>query len=128
MNNLASFTAGIRAFNITVQNACELKIKRIATRLLLDIVNGTPVETGLAKGNWHVSKSNPDFNILDRHSISGSEAISEGIAVINSFKMSESIIYIENHLKYISALEDGHSTQAPAGMVSVAISNVKGMI
>lgn len=128
MNNLPAFITGIRAFDIQVKNACELRIKQIASKVLYDIVTGTPVETGLAKGNWHVNKNSPSFDVLDRTDPDGSSTIADGISVINSFSLDvDRIIYIENSLKYISALEDGHSSQAPGGMVSIAISNIRGM-
>ena len=33
--------------------------------------------------------------------------------------MAGKVHYIQNSLPYMQALEDGHSTQAPAGMVAI---------
>lgn len=49
---------------------------------------------------------------------SGGEAIASIIAAIPE-KASGNVYYITNLMPYGQALEDGHSTQAPSGMVSL---------
>lgn len=99
-------------------------IVKIGANLISEIIDNTPVDTGRARAGWAA--------FADTHhvpySISGpnvsSEAISEGKA-LSSFSIKETArkatLRITNSVAYIKPLEFGHSKQAPAGMVRLAM-------
>lgn len=90
------------------------------TRVVLD----TPVDTGRARGNWFPSLNAPsdqvDESASDR---SGSKAVGEATSTAQRAKIGD-IAWLTNNLPYILPLENGHSGQAPDGMVDVNLEAV----
>ncbi|WP_207463556.1 hypothetical protein [Gilliamella apis] len=80
---------------------------------------------GLFRGNWQVSFDIPITNTIDRIDPTGMEALKEGIEQIGKFTYSVKSVYFTNNLPYSVALEFGHSTQAPNGMVRIAALNAQ---
>lgn len=95
-----------------VESAREAAVE-IATTLDRKIVEKTPVDTGRARANWFVAEGAPRLDTTEGTVPSSRPALT-----------GESVIYITNSLPYIVPLEYGHSEQAPAGMVRVAIAEV----
>lgn len=86
-----------------------------------NLVLSTPRDTGRAKGDWQVNfdtASGGNTGILDP---TGQQTINRNTGEIVSFSGEYKDIYIENNLPYIKKLNDGSSTQAPAGFVESAI-------
>jgi len=94
--------------------------KAVAFGLLSQIVQGTPFDTGTARGNWQVSAARPLSGTVEN--TSPQVAINLGTNVIRQTKLEDDII-IQNNLPYIYRLEyDGWSkVQAPNGWVRAAI-------
>lgn len=108
-------------------NLNELK-KKVASQVLTDVVQDTPVDTGAAKSNWIVNlgeASNatrgayvPGF----KGSTGGdnaSSAINAGQSVIHGATVGVDI-HITNNLPYIVKLNQGYSPQAPSNFVQDA--------
>lgn len=92
----------------------EILCKR-AKAIFKDIVENTPVDSGLARANWKIGTSLTG-KILD--------ITNDPLADLNSItteKVKGSHIYIENNIPYIEFLENGSSKQAPRGMIRQAI-------
>jgi len=115
-------------FDVTIRAFCgksKARVKKIqqliAQKMLNEIVDLTPVDTGRAKGNWNVNESTPDESyVWDKMEPSGSATKAAGAAKIS--QMSGKSIYITNGIPYMEFLEDGWSrTQAPAGITKVAL-------
>ena len=118
-------------------------MRKIAIEALKRVVEKTPVGNpslwkgkppagytgGQARGNWQVSIDVPIEGISTLIDASGSTAIMTGLQEIAALKDKGigSIIFISNNLPYILRLEDGHSTQAPEGMVSLTIEELRTM-
>lgn len=104
--------------------------KTFAFLIYSSVVKKTPVDTGRARGNWLISVNNPskaNTSRIDKRKTGAepSETIKqEEKAKLEKAKGDESI-YISNNLEYISALEYGHSKQAPSGMVGVTLANAE---
>jgi hypothetical protein len=85
---------------------------------LIDVCTGiiadTPIDTGLARGNWQSSlgEAKTDKVLL----IPTMVAINEVISVVKSMKGDETFV-LRNNLPYATRLEFGWSKQAPVGMV-----------
>ncbi len=103
---------------------CKEKIdetkKRVAFALYSSIAKKTPVDTGRARGNWHITVGNESFEVLERK---GLGHYNEETDKING--SGDKPIFIQNNLPYIVGLEYGRSKQAPNGMVGLAMANVQ---
>lgn len=101
----------------------------IADAILVDVAQTTPVDTSQAISNWQVALDNPPQGAVPSHfpgaggsteAVSEERSISLGRKVLQE-KKEPGAIYISNVLPYISRLNEGYSTQAPAGFVERAV-------
>ncbi len=75
---------------------------------------------GRFKNNWYVGFDSQPTQSNDTPDASGQGSNSRGMAVLEVFRVGQvSSIYFTNNMPYARALEEGHSTQAPGGMVRV---------
>lgn len=113
-------------FEEKVEGQALLVFKKVGMELLSRIVLKTPVDTGRARGNWVVSIGERDYverDVTDKQG--GNTIMAEGGKVTALTDLRT--IWVQNNLAYIGSLEDGHSKQAPAGMVAVSIAEVESM-
>ncbi len=76
---------------------------------------------GRFKNNWYVGFDSQPTQSNDTPDASGQGSNSRGLAVLEVFRVGQvSSIYFTNNLPYAQALENGHSGQAPGGMVGIA--------
>lgn len=87
-----------------------------------NVVRATPVDTGFARSNWVASiTGSPDLS--DRPIRSRTATISE-IKTITAGVKADGEIHIANggdKVRYLKFLNEGSSTQAPAGFVGFAL-------
>lgn len=103
-----------------LEKTCKGKMRS----LVKDIVLRTPVDTGLARGNWQSSLGSPPVGTLEVTDKSGRLAIKSADKVIKQIRGgSNSLFCFANNLSYIQYLEDGWSKQAPNGMVKLAVAS-----
>lgn len=75
---------------------------------------------GRFKNNWYVGFDSQPTETNDNPDASGQGSNSRGLAVLEVFRVGRvSSIYFTNNLPYAVALENGHSGQAPGGMVGI---------
>lgn len=75
---------------------------------------------GRFKNNWYVGFDSQPAESNDTPDASGQGSNSRGLAVLEVFRAGHvSSIYFTNNLPYAQALENGHSSQAPGGMVGL---------
>lgn len=115
--------------------------KRVGFDLFGKIVRHTPVDTGRARASWNISVNAPNRSVVSevKTTVQTGTKITKGLrqrsvkAAVNALQnqnlaalqMKEGDeIWISNNLPYIVELEQGHSKQAPAGMVAVSIEEV----
>lgn len=116
--------------------------KRVGFDLFGRFVRKTPVDTGRARASWNISVNQPDRSVVGevRTRLKKGTHLPKGIQrrglqqAINQLQ-SQTVfaltvqpgdtIWISNNLPYIGELENGHSQQAPAGMVAVSIAEVE---
>lgn len=125
----------LREFEIALDTFREEDIPQdlgtIARAVSLQALSGitlkTPVDTGRARGNWITTADSIDLNWSENLDPSGGGAISAGAAVISAALSANPfrVITIQNNLPYIEDLEDGHSRQAPQGMLSTTIAEIE---
>lgn len=107
-------------------------VKQTAQTVDENVVRGTPVDTGRARSNWVVTKNAPFGGVIPPYSPgtklgisetgNAAGAIGQGSLVIATFRLlKDTTIYITNNIGYVRKLNDGSSTQAPAGFIEAAI-------
>lgn len=75
---------------------------------------------GRFKNNWYVGFDSQPTQSNDTPDASGQGSNSRGLAVLEVFRVGQvSSIFFTNNLPYSVALENGHSGQAPGGMVGI---------
>jgi len=99
-------------------------VQKIALDLLGRVVMRTPVDSGRLRANWSVSINYRDMNIREVDDKLGSGTIAAGRATIASMKVPQ-VVYLQNNLPYVSAIENGHSRQAPIGMLAVSLAELQ---
>lgn len=122
----------------------NMLVRALALEGISRIVLRTPVRTGRARGNWHLSKGSPVRSVDDPSSYSepegeggaslppvsagaGQEAVERGRTKLAAFRIGDTL-YITNALPYIDALEDGHSQQAPNGMIALTVDDLEPLV
>lgn len=80
---------------------------------------------GTFRANWIVSIGSPDGKTQD--SLAGFAA--QNAQTLAAYLRYESfpVIYLQNNLPYATRLEDGHSTQAPSGVVALTVAEIEAM-
>ena len=75
---------------------------------------------GRFKNNWYVGFDSQPTETNDTPDASEQGSNSRGLAVLEVFRVGQvNSIYFTNNLPYAQALENGHSGQAPGGMVGI---------
>ncbi len=98
----------------------EERIEYTASRIYTNLVFSTPVDEGTARSNYRIGLGKAKLDTVK--SISAQAAITRGNAAIGKFKLSvHKGIHITNNLPYIVPLNEGHSSQAPANFIELAI-------
>lgn len=126
---------GLAAFDRTVSDFCSAfpeqlaseAFRKLALEALRRLVYKTPVKTGRARGGWQVVTLGKGTILrglaamagrMEKADPDGAETIRRGMAEIEQVP-GFSIIDVENHVEYIIRLEEGHSKQAPQGMLAL---------
>lgn len=102
------------AYKVKVEGTLENTVKKTALAVDAAVVFATPVDTGRARSNWIPSLNTPDTRTVEPGQKPDAEA------AISAYKLADTI-YISNSLPYIQRLNEGHSKQAPAGFVDIAV-------
>lgn len=130
-HNLNTFSRNMRRrANEIGDNATRL-VRRVALTVDAAVVLGTPVDTGRAKSNWIVQIGSAPTSVIDAY-VPGESGSTEASNIAAATAQAESVIsgyqsgrdweiYISNNLPYIQALNDGHSSQAPAQFIEEAV-------
>lgn len=102
-------------------------MRALTLNVLKDLIIGTPVKTGLARGNWQVTSMKPAEEPVSTLDPDGSATLAKGSSGISENNFNTGPLWISNNLPYIADLEDGNSKQAPNGWVENALLKVKRM-
>lgn len=91
-------------------------IRKVALDLFAAFLRGTPVDKGRAREGWIPSIGIP------AHGEPGGTSAAGAVGIIQKFEAGKSSsVWLANNVPYIGALEDGHSDQAPNGIVGPVI-------
>jgi hypothetical protein len=137
-----TFALDLSKFIAKAKGNAEQIAQKVGADVLASVVNRTPVGNpslwkskppkgyvgGRLRGNWNVSFGAPDLSTSSVTDAQGAPTIGKGVAVLSGTK-GDSVIYIMNSLPYVREIEyEGHSSQAPAGMVRVTVADFQTFI
>ena len=99
--------------------------KKVAGEMLQRVVVETPIDTSAARQNWRVGVDSVN-TLVDENETDGSgqRAIRKGLATIQSGGGIGKVVYVSNSIRYITALNNGHSMQAPKNFVELSFQSV----
>ncbi|ROO25579.1 hypothetical protein SAOR_11985 [Salinisphaera orenii MK-B5] len=109
-----SFARDVDRFVKKTEKRIEHAHKSAATKLITDVIDDTPQDTGFAAANWRSGVGNAPDGPVDR--TSAAEAKAEALAAIAAWPMGTRLEFA-NAAPYILSLEFGSSNHRPAGMV-----------
>lgn len=121
ITNLKEFNRDIKRILKTSKNNQVKILKKVSFDGLRNLQNGTPRKTGRARAGWNTTV---DKNPSEWKPPEGKKSYEPTeFRDLNKIK-SNSKINFSNNVEYIVPLDDGHSKQAPAGIVDPVISRM----
>jgi|CXWL01.1.fsa_nt_gi hypothetical protein len=128
-NIIIEFDGNLDAFAKQVGIDYTKVVKRVAFDIFGRIVRRTPVDTGRARASWNISIGKPDLTVAPEgqqpvmNEVAAVAKAGAALATLTERGLTEPI-WITNNLPYIVKLEEGHSQQAPKGMVVLSVEEV----
>lgn len=84
---------------------------------------------GHFRANWVMSIGSQNLTEIGTVDASGETAIAAAYSILSAYPEGEwPVIYLQNNLPYAEALEHGHSSQAPTGMVGLTTIELEALI
>jgi hypothetical protein len=124
---MTSFADSVARFTKKAEAKVEMAVRKIAIDVFSEVVMMTPVDTGRARGNWQCKIGAIPNGTLELDDTAGTATISAIQAEALNLRAGQPIFLI-NNLPYIEALEHGHSSQAPSGMVRLTVQRWKPIV
>jgi len=123
---MSQFQKQLAAFRKKAVTDTDATKRAIILELFGSVVMDTPVREGRARGNWQASFNSPISGETARKDKNGALVINE---IIGALKPGDGVWWLTNNLPYIARLEyDGHSKQAPEGMVRKNVSRIESIV
>lgn len=100
----------------------EKHIKILTLEVTANLIEDTPRDTGWARSNWIPSIGKSVDSVAGaRNQVNASLQQAGLSAVASTYTLRSGSVFVTNNVPYIQPLNDGHSKQAPAGFVQLAI-------
>lgn len=106
---------------LELEKFTEDVIKDISINAVAELVEDTPIDTSWASSNWIPNIGSPKAVPIGSPENPNKFEQERGIADILAFYKLPANVFISNNVPYIMKLNEGSSTQAPAGFVQNAI-------
>lgn len=127
---LDEFGRRMQEIGKNIEKNTTKKVRLAALAIHQTLVLATPVDTGRARSNWQVRTGTgareeieayaPGRNLGKGEGNNAQATLNQGRGAIASHIRGQDI-FITNNLPYIQRLNEGSSSQAPAGFVESAI-------
>jgi hypothetical protein len=131
---MSQFAVSVAKFVEKAKSAPEIVVRKVSMDLFTRIVMRTPVGNptlwkssppagyvgGRARASWRIGINQFEWVMDVRFDENGAATIAYAHVELARWKPDDTI-YIGSRLPYIRPLEYGHSRQAPAGMVRLAV-------
>jgi hypothetical protein len=116
--------ASLRGKALRLGSNLEREVKEASVQVLETVVRRTPVDTGKARANWSVAinSGRPPSVEKEETDPSGEATIAAGaLTILTTKRQPGEVVWISNAAPYIERLNEGWSSQAPAGFVQLAV-------
>jgi len=121
-----TFSSDMNRACVNIGQASESRIRKVALAAYREINQRSPVDKGTFRANWVASIDTIDRSLdLSKTGKDVNEAVTTATAVITNGAKLGTTVCISNAVPYAVRLENGYSPQAPAGVVSPAITTIK---
>lgn len=117
---LDALDARLRRVTDRLGRAVEAYVADIGEKIGEELVPATPVDTGLARGNWRPSLNAPAAIPVSFLDLTGDATVARIASVARQYVLGDTL-YIVNRVPYITLLNAGSSPQAPANFVQAAV-------
>ena len=126
-NQGQDFAAQIAAWAARAERMVTEIARGTAQELGERIIDNTPEDTGLARGNWMCGLGSPDMSTT---TAKGAEASKKRLArVLANYEAKDGqSIHISNALPYVPGLEYGTANKTPHAMVRRAAAGFEGIV
>lgn len=114
LTNARQFNADLAAFAKKLELTKAIVYQRVTMELWNGITTRTPVDTGRARSSWNLGIGKPNGSVPQK-------GFALSLPPNTSAITGEEVVYITSNLDYIEPLENGHSKQAPGGMVLLTV-------
>lgn len=116
-----SFSRDINNFRLRVEEVGENIVRQSLFDLFTSIILQTPVDRGVLRNGWYVTFEQRSTQLPNRGAPTGNAPIERAREQLNNnYSFAVDTVYFTNNLAYGPRIEyDGHSAQAPQGMVRV---------
>lgn len=99
----------------------------VTIKLFNAVIQDTPVDEGRARANWRVSEGDPELKEIDRADKTGEVSKGEVLTLVTKSEGNKPV-FLANNLPYAEPLENGHSGQAPQGMVRKNVARFQSLV
>ncbi len=116
-----SFSSQVKRATILAEQDAEKVVRGTILGILSRTINRTPVRTGRLQDNWQTSIGKPITSEKRQ-----ADALSQGSAVLNSFKIGDTIFFT-NNVPYAGIVEfgDADRDRPPVGMLRRSVNEVR---
>lgn len=125
-DNVNSFSAMLRLHGEEApKEMVTERVREIGAIAMKELIDATPVKEGRARANWQASLVKPIARYKpDAKDPSGQTTLAKAMETIRLASWNK-MLWLVNPAPYIARLNNGTSTQAPAGIVAVALARVR---
>lgn len=138
---MSTFSLDVTRWVEKAEKRHDLVVRKICLELFRGVVMMSPVGNpelwksppskgyvgGRFRANWQCSIGQPASGTTSEVDPRGSKAIAGITREVSKMRFGD-VIYLVNNLPYANALENGWSTQAPAGMLGVTVARFNGVV
>lgn len=115
---MARWSVPISKYVTAAKGDVEKAVRAVSLEVYTKLLIRSPVDTGRFRGNWMIGMAViPEAADEQRFNKPGAP-LPEEMAKLSIYRIGATI-HMRNNLPYAVALENGHSQQAPSGVVRV---------
>ena len=117
---MPSFEHQLRRIEEDILRRQSQVVRKIAMDVFNNVIQMSPVDTGRFRGNWQVATGEAPTGTVEMTDPSGATVMAQVAGEVGQMEPGD-VVYLVNNLPYARPLEDGHSQQAPGGMVALTV-------
>ena len=127
LNDLDSFAKRMDKRADHIDSTAVQVVREVVRNMGPALGYSTPVDTSRARANWQAAINTAPTNVLYQEPDKPPSPETGAQLAIRSLDAAAALykrgqtVYIANNVRYINRLNAGHSAQAPAGFVQIAV-------